>query len=71
MPRKSRKSSSRSTSNHFTIAIKVTYDSTTVPVDMESQLAENIEGCVSRGELFNDTNQEAVVDDWSVAIQSS
>jgi hypothetical protein len=52
----------------FTITIKVDYDKLTVPEDMEQQLRDNVDRCVQNAELLNDSNLEAVVDEWEVEV---
>lgn len=54
---------------HYTITIKVAYDETTVPEDMEDQLKRNVEWCVGRQNLLNDQHEEAIVDDWKVTVE--
>ena len=54
---------------HFTITIKVAYDSTTIPSDMKEQLLDNVERCVQCAELLNDSNLEAVIEDFSVKVE--
>lgn len=54
---------------HFTITINVAYDSSTIPSDMKDQLLDNVERCLQRNDLLNDSNLEAVIEDFSVKVE--
>ena len=56
-------------STHFTITIKVAYDKATIPDDMINHLRDNVQRCVERAQLLNDSNLEAVVDTFSVEVE--
>lgn len=54
---------------HYVITVHVFYDEVTTPEDMAVQLEDNVTRCINNAELLNDSNLEAVVDDWHVAIE--
>ena len=55
---------------HFTISIRVAYDvAHPIPDDMMVQLKDNVTRCVTNAELLNDSDLEAVVEDWRVQVE--
>ena len=56
--------------DHFEIKIRVAYDKAIkLPDDMEQQLRDNVDRCVQRAELLNDSDLECIVEDWSVDVR--
>jgi hypothetical protein len=53
----------------FTIKVKATYNEDTVPYDMETQLKDNVARCIERAELLNDSNLEAVIEDYDIRVR--
>jgi len=53
----------------YEIRVRVVYSEGTVPDDMEYQLRDNVQRCIECAELLNDSNLEAVVDEWSVEVK--
>lgn len=55
-------------SYHFTITIKVAYDPATIHdrEEMAKELEANVQRCVAGHGLLNDTDFNAIVDEWSV-----
>lgn len=55
---------------HFVIRISVAYDEAHGRLDdIKDELLHNVYRCVDRGELLNDSNLEAVVEDWSCTVE--
>ena len=52
----------------FIIKIKIQYRPSTVHINMEEQLARNIENCVARG-MLSDQEREVVVKAWELEIK--
>lgn len=40
-----------------------------IPDDMTMQLEDNVTRCVTNAELLNDSDLEAVVEDWRVQVE--
>lgn len=56
---------------HFTIKIRVAYDlAHPIPEDMKDQLSRNIYNAINN-DLLNDSNLEAVVEDWSASVEDT
>lgn len=57
---------------HLTITISVSYDEAyPIPEDMENQLQDNILRCVDNANLLLDSEQEVVVEEWSVETEEA
>lgn len=53
----------------FIITIKVDYDEATMPEEMEHQLSRNVERCIQRSNLLNDSGGEVIVDQYSMEVE--
>jgi hypothetical protein len=56
---------------HFKIIISVAYDEATMPEDMNAHLEANAQRGIERGELLNDPNLEAIVEEYDVAVEET
>jgi len=53
---------------HFEIKINVAYDIATLPEDMLIHLVDNVRRCVECAELLNDSDLEAVIEEWDFEV---
>ena len=56
---------------HYSIKINVSYDDISLSenTDLANDLYENIQRCIARHGLLNDSNEEAIVEDYNYFVE--